>query len=300
VSVLRILLISCSVGTVLAGCGGSHSVEPARTPGTVAMVGAAAISQRQIQQYMNYALRFYSWVDTTASGASATSCTVHSTTPACTTLSKQVLHRLLEEQVVTNYAKNHNIRLSASDSSRVEQELKRLQSPHAGTQRLFSTERVSPGFMRTVLQTQLLVKRVESSVVDQSLLAGPSYKLRKFVFALDRRSYKSALDLATGGVSAAGEQAPPVHWVAAYRLPAHVGALVNLASNGEYVGPTSEGATYVVYQVLGRGEHRYGLPAREQIEARAFRTWLSKHMAEIRPMCFQGPAKTVPCAALYH
>jgi hypothetical protein len=296
----RAFLLSLALGAVLAGCGSSHLGEPARTPGTVAMVGAAAVSQRQIQQYMNYALRFYSWVDTTASAGSASSCTVRSTTPACITLRKQVLHRLLEEQVVTNYAASHNIRLSASDSRRVNRELKRLQAPYAGTQRLFSTERVSPRFMRTVLQTQLLVKRVEASVVDQSLLAGPSYKLRKYVFALNRRSYKSALDLATGGVSAAGGQAPPVHWVAAYRLPGHVRALVNLASKGDYVGPTSEGASYVVYQVLGRGEHRYGLPAREQIEARAFRTWLSKHMAEIRPMCFQGSAKTVPCAALYH
>ena len=298
--VLRMLALLCVFGAVLSGCGSSHSSTPVRTPGTVAMVGASAVSQRQIQQYMNYALRFYSWVDTSASGAGGISCSLPSATTACATLRKQVLHRLLEEQVITNYAMHHNIQLSASDSSRVNRELKRLQSPLAGTQRLFSTERVSPRFMKTVLRTQLLVRRVESKVVDQSLLTGPSYRLRKYVFPLDGAGYKRALDLATGGVSSGVGQPQPVHWVAAYRLSAHVRALLDLASDGQYVGPTSEGASYVVYQVLGRGEHRYGRPAREQVEANAFRTWLSKRMAETKPMCFQGTTKMVPCADLYH
>jgi hypothetical protein len=210
------------------------------------------------------------------------------------------LHRLLEEQVVTNFAARHRIGLSASDSGRIDRELKRLQSPHAGTQRLFSTERISPRFMRTVLRTQLLVKRVESTVVDRAVLAGPSFKLRKYVFGLDKRSYKSALDLATGGASVGGSREPPVHWVASYRLPARVRSLADVAGNGDFVGPTLEGPAYVVYQVLGRGVHRYGLPARQEIEARSFRTWLSKQMAQIKPTCFQGSTKIVPCAVLYH
>ena len=88
--------------------------------------------------------------------------------------------------------------------------------------------------------------------------------------------------------------------MAAYRLPSQVLSQAKVAGKGDYVGPTLEGASYVVYQILGHGVHRYGLPARQQSEARFFRLWLAKRMSQIQPKCFQGTAKTVPCAGLYH
>jgi hypothetical protein len=299
-SVLPRVAIGITGCAVLVGCGSSRSTQPARTPGTVAVVGNAAISQRQIQAYVSYASRFYSWVDTAASGDGTTMCSVHSTTPACATLRKQVLRRLLEEQIVAEYASQHRIRLSATDSSRVDREMKRLQSPHSGTQRLFSTERVSPNFMRGILRNQLLVKRVEAAVVGKTALAGPSFQTRKYVFGIDHQSYQSAIDLATGGVNDAAGHTAPIHWVAAYRLPVHVRSLAGAAGNGDYVGPSLQGPSYVVYQILGHGVHKYGLPAREETEARIFRAWLANRRSQIRPKCFQGPVKTVPCDGLNH
>jgi hypothetical protein len=154
--------------------------------------------------------------------------------------------------------------------------------------------------MRSILRNQLLVKHVEAAVVGKDALAGLSFRMRKYVFGIDRQSYKSAIDFATGGVSDASGQTPPVHWVAAYRLPTQVRSQADVAGKGDYVGPTLEGASYVVYQVLGHGVHRYGLPAREQVEARSFRVWLAKRISQIHPTCFQGPVKPVPCAGLYH
>lgn len=297
---LRLLFLGLLGCAVLVGCGASTSSRPARAPGTVAVVGTTAISQSQIQEYMNYALRFYSWVDISSSGDRPTACTVRAETTACGTLRKQVVRRVLEERVVTEYAAHHGVRLSASDARRIEREMKRLQSPHSGTQRLFSTERVSPHFMRGVLQNQLLVRLVEAAVVGKAALVGPSFRLRKYVFGIDSRSYKSAIDFATGGVIDAASHRAPIHWVATYRLPVHVRSLAGVASDGDFVGPTLVGPAYVVYQVLGHGIHRYGLPAREETEARIFRAWLDKRMSRIAPKCFQGPFKTVSCSRLYH
>lgn len=227
-------------------------------------------------------MQFYSWVDTSAGADSTTSCSVHSSTPACTALRKQVSRRLLEQQIVTRYAAAHRIQLTSQDHRHVEIELQRLQSPQSGTQRLFSNHGVSPQFMRGVLQNQLLVRHVEAKVVGSAALSGPSFRMRKYVFAPGNQSYKSAIDLATGGVSTSGAHLPPVHWVAAYRLPSHVRSLAGLAGKGDFVGPSLQGASYVVYQILGHGVHRYGLPAREQIEARLFRSWLAKMLSTIR------------------
>jgi hypothetical protein len=249
---------------------------------------------------MNYALRFYSWLDATQSGDGATSCTTRSVSIACATLRQQVSRRLIEERVVANYAARHGIQLSGSDARRVARELKRLQSPHSGTARLFTTERVSPAFMRTVLQNQLLVKRVEAAVVAKAALSGPSFRLRKYVFGADRTSYQSAIDLATGGAAGLSGRPPPTHWVAAYRLLPRIRSLVAVAGAGDYVGPTLEGPSYVVYQVLGRGNHRYGLPARQDIEARFFRTWLVRRMAKVQPKCAQGGGQTVSCSGFNH
>src|SRR5579859_7322672 len=189
--VRRLLLPGLSLCMVLVGCGrsGATTVSP-RTPGTVAMVGNTTISQHAIRQYVNYALHFYSWVDATQAGDGATSCSTRSTTRACVILRAQVLRRLVEERVVAQYAAEHGIRLSSSDARRVERELQRLQSPQSGTAKLFTSERISPAFMRSVLENQLLVKHVEAAVVGNAALRGPSFHLQKYVFGTDRMSYR--------------------------------------------------------------------------------------------------------------
>ena len=63
------------------------------------VVASASIPSKTIQQYMNYALHFYSWVDATQSGDGATSCSTQSTSTACVTLRAQVMRRLKEERV---------------------------------------------------------------------------------------------------------------------------------------------------------------------------------------------------------
>ena len=105
-----------------------------------------------------------------------------------------------------------------------------------------------------------------------------------------RHSYKSAIDLATGGVNEVSGHIPPIHWVAAYRVPGSMRSLIAVATKGDFVGPTLEGSSYVVYQVLGRGNHRYGLPARQQIQARTFQAWLTQPMArQGRSEVLKGP-----------
>ncbi len=298
--VLRLVVPALIVCMVLAGCGKSGAPPPVRTAGTVAMVGSTTISQRAVQQYVNYALHFYSWVDASQPRDGATSCSTRSSTAACVTLRRQVLHRLLEEQVVAKYAAHNGIELSKSDIARVERELKQLRAPQAGTAKLFTNEGISPAFMRTVLQNQLLVKRVEAAVVGKAALTGPSFRLRKYVFGADRQSYRSAVDLATGGVNDIPGHTSITHWVAAYRLPPHVRSLVDVASKGDYVGPTLEGTSYVVYQILGRGNHRYGLPARQQIMARTFKAWLGQALAKLQPKCVLGNGQTAPCDGFNH
>lgn len=299
--VRRLLFPGLSLCMIMVGCGRTGTVPaPPHTPGTVAMVGNGTISQRAIRQYVNYALHFYAWVDATQAGDGTTSCSTRSTARACVTLRAQVLRRLMEERVVADYAAQHGIRLSRSDTARVERELKKLRAPQSGTAKLFTTERISPAFMRSVLQNQLLVKHVEAAVVEKAALSGPSFHLQKYVFRTDRQSYRNAIDLATSGVNTVAGRAAPTHWVAAFRLSAHVRSLIGVASNGDFVGPVLEGGSYVVYKVLGRGDHRYGLPARQQILARSFELWLHQRLRKLQPKCLLENGQTAPCTAPNH
>jgi hypothetical protein len=79
-----------------------------------------------------------------------------------------------------------------------------------------------------------------------------------------------------------------------------VRSLIGVAGNGDYVGPTLDGSSYVVYKILGRGDHRYGLPARQEILARTFQLWLRQRMAKLQPKCLLGSGKTGSCARLNH
>jgi hypothetical protein len=249
---------------------------------------------------MDYALRFYSWVDEGAAQQGNAVCSASAENPECATFRAQVLSRLIEERLVTQYAAAHKISLTRSDLAKVEEELARLQAPHSGTDRLFVAERVSPRIIRSVLETQLLVRRVEATLVSPQALRGPMLQVRKFVFGLSKHNYRQAVDLATSGTSATTLSATRPLWVALFRLSPQIRRLTTYAAHGAYVGPFRQGTTYVVLQVLGRSTRRYGRPARELIMARAFRSWMKTQLLEAHPTCLTAGRASAPCRVPYH
>src|ERR1700712_5604848 len=96
--VLSLILSGLSGCVALAACGHSGAPAPSHSHGTPVVVANASIPSKTIQQYMHYALHFYSWVDATQSGDGATSCATQSTGTACATLRAQVMRRLEEER----------------------------------------------------------------------------------------------------------------------------------------------------------------------------------------------------------
>ncbi len=282
---------------LFAGCGSSHPPTAVRSGDGS---GLAAVSQAEVQAYMRYALGFYSWVDPSGPSKALTSCSSSNQITECRTLRKQVISRLLEENIVAQYAKQHRIRLSKRDLRKVDGEFKSVTSTSSGGRKLGAATNTTSAFMHQLLRNQLLVTRVESAVVPKSLLAGPSFKLRKFTFDAGDAGHKRALDLATGGDAGTQTHAPPVHWVASHRLDAQVRRDAALASNGDFIGPFSLAGKNVVYEVLARGRHTYGKPAREQVQADYFRRWMSKKVAEAESKCEKQHSVELACSLAHH
>src|SRR5579872_2534416 len=112
---LRRTLALATLAALAAGCGSGAATERG-----VALIEGHTISTAALQRNLAYAASFYAWAYGNP-GAKGNSCTVASRSDACVVMRRQVLARLLEEQLVVGYAAAHHISLSAADLQVVHQ-----------------------------------------------------------------------------------------------------------------------------------------------------------------------------------
>lgn len=273
---------------VFAGCG-SHA-GGARTPTPrAASVAGTSITYPELDTYLRYANRFFSAAYPGTVKGAGMSCGAAKVTAACAAVRKQVLARLIQQQVVRQYAQQHHIFLSASDERKVNQELKLLLDPSSDTADLYDHSPRTRRFLRQVLETQNLVLKVENAVVGPRAARGFAYHLEKVSIPGGKQGNREALNLSTDGKPLPLDASVRDEWEAPFRLDHTVAQAVSSAKNGEYVGPFPRSGGYLVVHVLGSGLHRYGRPARTFLLTRLFRAWLRDHVRAAHPRCDQGP-----------
>lgn len=280
----------------LAGCGKSHL---ATHPPAAEVVGAS-IQWRDVAQYVDYALAFYAHTGPAKTNAVQPPCTIGSSNGVCVRLQSQVLRRLLEEAVVRAYARMHRIALSTSERARVGSELHALAAAAGPTSALLARRRLDLAFLRKLLWNELLVQKVEDIATLRRASAGPSYHLLTVSIPIDpllgkKSAYKSALDLATFGEPIPATGNMRVDWKAAFRLPPRISSALLAAKKGDYVGPFRRRDRYLVVEMLGKGIHRYGRPARTALQTLYFRQWLTAQIASAHPRCFTPHGAQVSC-----
>lgn len=278
---------------IAAGCGSS---KPLITP--IAQIGPQSISRDSYRQNLNYAIRFFQSAYGNQASLDESHC-VRPSTP-CNHLRKQLLRRLLEESVVIQYAEHHHIHLSAADRTEVSVQLARLDEAGSVIAQMVARKQISRQFLRSLLDTELLVHRVETLVVPSSSQEGFAYHLRTVTipFAPGGRglnAYHRALNLATDGRPLPRRAVVRIAWIPPRHLALNVRNLVALAEPGQYVGPFKRQDAYLVVQVLGSGSHRVGRSARVSLETRYFHRWIERMLVADHPICFSSSATTVAC-----
>jgi hypothetical protein len=282
-----LLVFAC----LLAACGTSRP----RVIG-VATIGGEAVSRVDYQNYVRYAVSFYRSEFSTS--ARNPSCNPRSS--ACRRLQRQVLRRLLEEAVVLRYARDHHITLTAADRAVVKRQLSALEVPGSPTATLLQRKVVSHLFLEKLVETQVLVQKVEKAVLAGKGANGPSFHLRiiaipRGVGVADPVARQEALNLATDGQPVPADAHVRVEWIAAFRLAAHIRAAVSLAQPGDYTGPFHHRRAYLVVQLLGHGIHAYGKPARDRLQTEMFRNWIDNAVLKTHPTCQNQAGRTTPC-----
>lgn len=278
---------------LLCGCDSSrHTARP------LALIGKQSISRSEVQKYLDYTLRFYSWVGGTRS-SSRSRCGSSDSSAACARLRQQLLGRLIEERVVLWYARQHHITLNTADVAALDREVATLQDP-GGRPAAYSRLGISSSVLRSVLARELLVRRVEDAVAPKSAKVGWSLQVRKITIpaaagANQHALYRRAVELATYGRPIPPEASARVEWVAPFRLSPEVQRALAAAQPGQYTGPFSQGGGYLVVELLARGNHAYGTPARQALEARFFRSWLRRELQQVRPQCFTASGTETSC-----
>jgi hypothetical protein len=266
----------------------------------VAIVNGHPISRADVLGYLDYARKFYAWANGSSLGSDHRPCSLTRPTSACRRLENQVLARLIEERVILDYAAARGLALTPYDQHRVSVELQGLDARSSGTEALFTREGIVPRFMRQILASQLLVQEVEDQVLASAEIGGPSYHVRKFVVPLlpteQRKAiYREALDLATAGTPVPRRASVKVEWVASFRVPTAIREGLDASTPGQYVGPFATGSGFLVYQLLGKGHHVYGGPARALLEPRYFKSWLQIRVARSHIQCFAASGSGIRC-----
>lgn len=286
------LLLSL-LALLLSSCGSSHSAAS-----SIAVAGGDPITRSDLQAYMDYTVRFYAWAHHTSTDLIST-CHVFDRKAGCPLLQQQALSRLIEEKVVLAYARDHHIQLSAADRSRIQRDLAQLQTASGGTS-LLTKLHASSAFMQSLLTTQLLVQKVEDAVSPPSARSGPSFHVRKFLVPAPSgrargTAHGAALTLATDGNPVPSGTRVSVEWVASFRLSHPLKHLLSLAEPGQYLGPLLQRSSYLVVQLLGKGRHSYGRPARQELTTRYFKSWLAQALHGGGLHCYSASGRTVPC-----
>lgn len=283
--------------TVLSGCGSRPNA------GNAAVVANDTITQASLSAYVRYALSFYAWAYGSDIGGAGRQCGPASRDAHCSRVRSQALLRLMEERIVLHYASAHNIRLSPAEKATARQHADALLAQDTTASQLLSEHRINRAFIVTLLQHEALVTKVERAVVGPRARRGKALHLRRFLvpFLLNvpkHKVYQGAVDLATEGRPIPEGTSVRTEWVARFRLATRLKrALIGVVA-GQFVGPFPTGSGYLVVQLLGRGVHRLGRPARTALETRLFRAWLARQMAASRPHCFDPNGHEQPCPSV--
>jgi len=280
---------------LLIGCGSSGT-----HPNHIAAADGAHITNAEVQQNIEYVLHFSAWVDPGSITTQAGMCLGTKVSAGCLRLRRQVISRLVEQHVIQAYARQHAITLGPSDHARVDKQVARLVAADAETSSLFNGHLISPRFMREVLSTELLVQKVEGRLFARQSRAGIAYHVRKFLIPTGSRAYRQATDLATDGKPVPASAVVREEWVAPFRLTGQLKQDLQAASAGEFIGPLSEAHAYLVVELLGKGHHRYGHPARAALETRYFRAWLAAQVQKNGPQCYDSHTNPARCPAPAH
>jgi len=292
---LKPTLAALSGILLLFGCGSSGS-----RPNHIAAIDGGHITNAEVQQNMEYVLHFSAWVDPGSITTHAGMCTGKKVSAGCLRLRRQVISRLVEQHIIQAYARQHKITLGTSDQARVDQQVARLAASDAETSSLFNGHLISPRFMREVLSSELLVQKVEAHLFARQSRAGIAYHVRKYLIPKGSRAYRQATDLATDGKPVPASAVLREEWVAPFRLTGQLKQDVQAASAGEFIGPMTQSHAYLVVELLGKGHHRYGHPARAALETRYFRDWLAAQVRKKGPQCYDSQTNPTPCPAPAH
>src|SRR5947209_11936163 len=248
------MLLSLVAVCMLAGCGRHAAATATVVPHPpVAIVAGQRISAEDLRNYVDYTAQYYSDPVTLAGQGPPLQCAGADQNWACSVVHRQVLARLLQERVILAYAQSHGIRLDRDDERRINVALNNPTLPHGR----------SIHFLHDVLERELIIQRVEDSVVPASVKQGPSVHIMKYslpiVQLLQKHVvYKRALDLATYGSTVPAGTRQREEWEAPFRLPKKARAALDYATVQQFVGPFRYHNTYLVIQLLGRVIHRYG------------------------------------------
>jgi hypothetical protein len=278
----------------LIGCGPSHS-----DPHVAASVNGRSITWRVVKQNLVYAARFDSWIARTHP---ALRCSLTSTDHRCRQLAREVLARLIQEQLVGAYAARHRIGLSEAEREAVSLSAAELKARSDFKATVYDSRLVTPQFVTQILAREMLVRKIEETVTYPAAVRGPSFQVRRYWIRIgprlpDKRAYSVAIDLATSGRSASTDTRVRQEWVAAFRLPAPVRQALTAASSGDFVGPFKGASVYTVFELLATGNHSYGQPARSRMELQLFHNWLKQQLARATITCYLANGKATACPA---
>jgi hypothetical protein len=268
----------------------------------VAIVNGQPITRADLKTHADYALQFYAWTYGSDVGSSDPSCTLRSKDVGCRRLEQQVLRRLIEEKVVEEYAAGHRIALSAEDQSAARREATDLLANDTTAANLLAEHKVNRSFIEVLLDREALIRRVENVIGRNQPRAGQALHLREFEVPRltrqdDARTYQQAVDLATDGRPVPPGAMVRTSWIARFHLSAELLNALSTVSPGQFVGPFSHSGYYLDVQFLGRGVHRYGKPARLELQTAYFRQWLAVQVKRAHPQCFDRTGQEQPCPA---
>lgn len=285
---MRLLYLCLPLLVLLAACGAHQSSGPR----VVARLSGQSVSQPELDAYTRYAATFDSVVypDSTEAGCAT------DRRAACARFRSGILARLIEEHVVLGYARRHHITLTPGDLAEARLQLEKLMAPSAPTARLFHLG-VTRQFVTHVVQRQLLIQRVEESVVGDRATAGPEFHVTRIGIPNSGSSTednRSVIQLATSGKIPAGA-AEKTEWMAPFRMAPRVRQALEAAKKGDYVGPFSRPGYVLVIKLLGRGTHHYSRTAHALLTSKLFRSWVSRAVARAHPRCVGAAGTPVTC-----
>lgn len=273
----------------LASCGSRGAPAPA------AVVDGQPISYQALNSHAGYAASFYA-----ANLGSPLSIGCSAATVRCRALRTQVLRRLIEETIILTYARIHHVSLDALQLAKVDQHLRELEASSGSVAELLARRTISTAFLRSLLETEAIVQKVEKVLFAASSRQGPSYHLRIVSFfirpgKLGNGARRRATRFLRSAGTAPAKSATTIEWTARFRLPSIIRSSLDSSAPGSWIGPFRRGRTWADVQLLARGTHRYGRPARLLLQTRLFGAWIRDMVRKAQPRCYDSRGKEVRC-----